>query len=157
MAAQETELNTCQECGATIYPEHLERHTAERVGGRLLCPHCLQETRGAGKPAATDGVLTLADEPAGEAPPPPIRAFGGGRAAETDGKYRRALLSDGPNATRCRTFHCKLTDASMSHLDQQVNDWVDQHEGVVVKFATSAVGVVEGKHSDPHLIVTIFY
>ena len=47
MAASEEALESCQECGASIYPEHLAKHRAEKYHGKLLCPHCLQEKRAA--------------------------------------------------------------------------------------------------------------
>jgi hypothetical protein len=40
---------------------------------------------------------------------------------------------------------------------EQINEWVDSDDGIEIKFATSTIGVVEGKHVDPHLIVTVFY
>ena len=71
--------------------------------------------------------------------------------------FRRALIKDSPYASRCRTFHCKLSDAAFGHLNDQINEWVDAQDDVVIKFASTCIGVVEGKHSDPHLIVTVFY
>jgi hypothetical protein len=163
----------CEGCGATIYPEHLERHTAERWQGKLLCRHCLAEQR----PPAAGGVAVVEDSPSGSAAglrlnrgdgPGAPAADAASRGAEPAGitfdrpqtraaAFRRALAADSPHATRCRTFHCKLSDAAFGHMNDQVNEWVDSQDDVVIKFATSCIGVVEGKHSDPHLIVTIFY
>ncbi|RMF85197.1 MAG: hypothetical protein D6744_01775, partial [Planctomycetota bacterium] len=75
---------------------------------------------------------------------------------DTQHQYRRPL-SRGATATRCRTFHCKLTDASIVHLNEQINEWADADDEIEIKFATSSVGVIEGKHNDPHLIITVFY
>ena len=88
-----------------------------------------------------------------------VQAFGGGiqQQAEPEPEFKRPLLKGSPNATRCKTFHCKMSDASFRHLNNQINEWVDQHEDVEIKFVVSNVGVVEGKHADQHLIVTIFY
>lgn len=129
MSTVNAEFKTCDACGATIYPEHLENHTAERYAGKLLCPHCLAEKR----PTAVTS------------------------APGHDPAFRRPLMKDATTATRCRTFHAKLADGALAHLDEQINLWVDSREDVQIKFATSTIGVVEGKHSDPHLIVTIFY
>lgn len=164
--APETEV-LCEECGATIYPEHLQSHTADRWSGRLLCPHCLREKRGAsgaGETTGGDATVALVDESADRPmTSSAVRAFGeggitgprGGAVAEA--KYRRPLAPESPCATRCKTFHCKLTDASIAHLNQQVNEWADHHDDVMIKFATTTVGTIEGKHLDPHLIVTVFY
>ena len=71
--------------------------------------------------------------------------------------YRRALLVDSPNATRCRVFHAKMADGAFAHMCEQINEWVDGSDDVQIKFVSSCIGVVEGKHADQHLIVTVFY
>ena len=159
MSDETQEFETCEACGASIYPEHLEQHTAERWEGKLLCPHCLKESRDAGNEVASELVSLVDDDKprvvGGKSSR--IQFSGGGLGAQdTEHKYQRILLN-GPAATRCRTFHCKLTDASFGHINEQINEWADAHEDVAIKFATSSVGVVEGKHNDPHLIITVFY
>jgi hypothetical protein len=170
MAEEGEELKTCEECGATIYPEHIKKGMAEAWEGRLLCVHCLKDKRAATGVAEGDAPVAL-DEggPGGEVAvaydkkPTAIRSFGsraGGItevAGVNEAHLRRALLRDVPNATRCRVFHCKLADAAMNYMCEQINDWADANEDVQIKFATSCIGVVEGKHADPHLIVTVFY
>ncbi len=176
------ELASCEACGATIYPEHLERHAAERVDGKLLCRHCLSEAKQEGDgpsidlltdrpPAASEPdnpTIRLAaddgqpDKPAVEGRPRrSIRAFGGGGITMGHGteeiEYKRPTNRNVPYATRCRTFHAKLNEASISYLDRMINEWVDAHEEIEIKFATSSIGVFEGKHADPNLIVTVFY
>lgn len=188
----EEELASCQECGATIYPEHLERRLAEHWEGRLLCVHCLRTKRAGASTAPAVG-------PAPVAPPPPagpaegavpialideeettasiadalgvnldrkptaIKSFGGGPGGMqqgldvTESKLRRSVQKGSPNATRCRVFHCKLADAAMVYMCEQINEWADSSDDIEIKFATSVIGVVEGKHADPHLIVTVFY
>lgn len=98
-----------------------------------------------------------------ERKPTAIRAIGGGPTGMPgvgevrEQQLRRPLLKGSPNATRCRTFHCKLADGPMAYLNEQINEWVDGNDDIEIKFATSTIGVVEGKHVDPHLIVTVFY
>ncbi len=91
-----------------------------------------------------------------------IKSFGGKGISSIQGTHdtshlKRDVNQTGSGATRCRTFHAKLNDASLAYLNNQVNDWVDSDESIEIKFATSSVGVVEGKHAEPHLIVTVFY
>lgn len=166
-------LLVCDGCGATVYPEHLEQGKAKREGDKLLCRHCLAE-RGTAE-AATSGLAAggatadPAEEPIklveeGEVPPAEtstMRQYGGGgitfEQTHSDEKFRRPLLTGQPNATRCRTFHAKLTDAALGHLNEQINEWIDGRDDIEIKFATSNIGVVEGKHADPHLVVTVFY
>ncbi len=167
MADEPEHFQSCDVCGATVYPEHIEKGLAGDWEGQLLCHHCLAEKKPqpASNTAGPTEPIKLADapEPGDPRSATAIRSFGGGpgRMGEgllaKDDKLRRNLLSDSPNATRCRTFHAKLTDAAFAHMNEQINEWVDANEGMQLKFATSCIGVVEGKHSDPHLILTVFY
>jgi hypothetical protein len=165
------ELKACAECGATIYPEHLERHSADYLGGKLLCGFCLEARRGSGSAPAED--LLGAEMSLSEEAHAPAAASRGGIDPKTgrprgpqiqlsgvvhkEPTYKRSLMTESPHATRCKTFHCKMSDAPIVHLNEQINEWVDAHPDVVIKFATQTVGVVEGKHNDPHLLITIFY
>jgi hypothetical protein len=189
MAGEEEHFESCRECGATIYPEHVAKGVAEQWEGKLLCPFCLKEKRaasgvgiaapqaaaagaapGAGPVAVVE--LESAESVAGsgapiayERKPTAVRASGAsgvggsgmpvGRIAEA--QHRRALLTGSPNATRCKTFHCKLADGPIAYMCEQINEWVDSDDHIEIKFATSTIGVVEGKHVDPHLLVTVFY
>jgi len=116
------------------------------------------------KKDVTDEKITL--EPEDEVPPTSgmskIRAFGlggitGAKKDHDTSHLRRRLIQSEQAATRCRTFHAKLSDASLAYLDNQINEWIDTEPEVSIKFATSCIGVVEGKHAEPHLIVTLFY
>lgn len=167
MAGDEEQVLACAACGATIYPEHVEKHLAAEVDGQLLCRHCVGETKEkSGAPVAPEPIQLVGEDALGLPPsrsPKAIRSFGGGPGSMSEAavvprlNLRRPLLTGSPNATRCRTFHCKLTDAALGHLNAQINEWADADEHIEIKFATSCIGVVEGKHQDPHLIVTVFY
>ncbi len=180
--AKPEEVQSCAVCGATIYPEHLKKKVADYLQGRLLCGHCLHEKRAifAVNPAATfkddkpaedeEEPIALAlddDDSSGSGMTGSVQAFGpaGSRSGSTaigapamTRTFRRPLLENSPNATRCRTFHCKLTDSSLVNLNDMINEWADANPGVEVKFATSCIGPFEAKSSvDQHLIVTVFY
>lgn len=134
MTVNTEDVKVCDACGASIYPEHLESRTADRLGGKLLCPHCLPQRR-----AQSTGAVTA--------------TIGTPRAHS----FQRALVPDAQYATRCRTFHCRLSEAGFQHMNDQINEWIDGHEDIVVKFATNSIGIIDGKHAEPHLIVTVFY
>ncbi|MCK4341085.1 MAG: hypothetical protein KAY37_05100 [Phycisphaerae bacterium] len=177
MADEEEHFETCDECGATIYPEHLEKGMAEQWRGKLLCVHCLKDIRSAA--AAAESTETAEEVPIAlveaddseiddgglkyDTKPTAIRSFGSGPGGMGEGlaaaeeKLHRAMLKDSPNATRARVFHCKLADAALVYITEQINEWTDSNDDIQIKFATSCIGVVEGKHADPHLIVTVFY
>lgn len=171
MADEGESLKTCGSCGATIYPEHIERRMAALWEGQLLCRHCLAEKRSASGTAESDGTIRLADfesEDSNSGHSTQIRQFGGGPGGMSDSivgmalqqqqqDLRRPLLKGSSNATRCRTFHGKLTDAALAYLNDQINSWIDENADIEIKFATCTIGVIEGKHADPHLLLTVFY
>ena len=89
-----------------------------------------------------------------------IRSFGKGAGlslAREESSFKRPLRKTGKGATRVRTFHTKMSDNAMHYLDGLINDWLDEHEDIEVKFSNTIVGIVEGKKAEPHLIVTIWY
>ena len=87
-----------------------------------------------------------------------IHSFAGRAKVQQDKEYHRDLLDSGHGATRVRTFHAKLTDGALHFLDDQINEWLDEHNEIEVKFATTVMGSVEGKQrTEPHLIVSIWY
>ena len=176
------EVKNCQECGASIYQEHLDRGLAGFIGGKLLCSVCRANALGASPAApATAGANAAASAPApasetSTAHPPdqPIQlvdpdevttpasphqaenrtAFGG---AHDDSRLSREL-SQGRNASRCRIFHTRITEGALVYLNEQINEWCDQQPDIEIKFASSTVGAFEGKqHVEHHLILTLFY
>lgn len=173
MAGEQGKVRTCDQCSAVIQREQFLDHTAVRYKGKLLCPKCVQEvkaklavTRKAGADAEEDqaaapiALVEGIDEPADAGDhSAQIHGFSGAEMTvkKVEHAYQRPLLKGVQSATRCRTFHCKMTDASFQNLNEQINEWADEHEDIEIKFAISSVGVVEGKHADPHLIITVFY
>ncbi len=175
-----TDILVCETCGASVYPEHIESGKAANVQGKLRCPLCLEEykkthhldedryagqttTKAPGEDMDAEPIALAQDEeesPSGKTTTQ-IKAFGGesmvGAATVDDTKYDRELLYDGQAATRCRTFHSRLSDAAVAYMNRQINDWADADPNVTIKFATSTIGIWEGKKLDPTLIVTVFY
>ncbi len=74
-----------------------------------------------------------------------------------DEKLKRPMSGPQDAPTRCRTFHAKLNDASIAYMNDQINEWVDADPRVFIKTVSTAVGLFEGKHPEPHLFVTMFY
>ena len=166
------EVQTCDACGASIYPEHVSGGLAGLLAGQMLCAHCFRDKK-------EDQEDTLRKEANAEALKPislgedmssgtmgstAIHGFsgadslaGGGIALDDESKFRRRLDPRSPFGTRCRTFHAKLTDGAVSYMNQLINEWADGNPDVNIKFANSTIGIFEGKHADPHLIVTVFY
>ncbi len=156
-------VQSCSGCGASIYPEHFQRGLAVRQSGKLLCKHCFEQaSKPAAPPAAPDTLaIQLEDQPeagADQTGRSSLHGYAGFSAVDsTDAIYKKPTHTNASVANRMRTFHSKLSEGAIFHLDQQVNSWLDAHPDVEIKFANTTVGTWEGKHPEPNLILTIFY
>jgi len=159
------QAGSCQGCGASVYPEHIESGIAKMMDGKLFCAHCAKENE-----AAASGVLDLME-------PIPLDDDDKGDTrvemsdsviavtAQTlniakawdESRFTRPLEPDTTHATRCRMFHAKLSDGAIDYLNSQINEWLDQNKDISIKFSNSTIGPFEGKHTEPNLIMTLFY
>lgn len=166
---EEEQHSTCGECGATIYKEHLDQGIARYADGKLLCPPCLVDYERAEESAAASGTGALApiefddhDEEGTQVDMTSSRiqsssAMLGGAHGWDDSKYKRPLDTRAISATRCRTFHSKLTASALDYMSELINDWLDENENITIKFSNSTIGMFEGKHAEPHVVMTLFY
>jgi hypothetical protein len=156
----------CASCGASVYRQHIESGIARYQGGKLLCSHCaadfVDEDESAYEPIEFDD----GEEDAGSKKEELMSSSRihsassiamGITGAWDDSKFRRALQPQSSGATRCRTFHCKLSEGALEFMINQINEWLDGNDKIVIKFASTTIGPFEGKHTEPNLIITAFY
>lgn len=162
----------CEECGASIYQEHLDTGIARYENGRLLCSHCVVEYEkahdGTAGGESTDDLAPIELEGFDEGEGTKIEmsstrihgvteaTLGRGSAREAS-SFKRTLQPDSTTANRCRVFHCRLSDGAIDFMNNQINDWLDENEDITIKFANSTIGLFEGKHTEPNMILTVFY
>lgn len=163
----------CQKCGASVYKQHIDSGIARYEGGSLMCAHCCAEferDHDASSGAATSEfeAITLDDDDddvhdssapteMSQSKITSARDGLGLAGVWDDAKFRRRLDPKTTSAMRCRTFHAKLNEASLQFMNNQINEWIDADDSLLIKFAASTIGVFEGKHSEPNLILTLFY
>lgn len=85
-----------------------------------------------------------------------IQAFGIQGAAQQHNWKRKANLT-GSGAIRVRSFHGKLSDQGLGFMDDSINEWLDQHPEIEIKFVTTTTGVFEGKMREPAVILNLWY
>jgi hypothetical protein len=71
--------------------------------------------------------------------------------------YKRPTHSNKTGAVRMRTFHCRLSEQGVEYLDQTVNDWLEHHPEIEIKFTNSTIGLWDGKLKEPTLIINVWY
>ena len=154
---------SCSTCGASVYPEHLQRGLAARVSGQLHCPCCLAEKKKTEPSGDAEIPLQLVDEAevSDRSHGTSLHGTHGLSLADSVARgsrqFRRPLNHSDDGATRVRIFHAKLSDGAIRNMEQLVNEWLDSDPEITIKFATTTVGTWEGKHIEPNLIVTIYY
>jgi hypothetical protein len=106
-----------------------------------------------------DEPISLVDEsPSGTQGPSKIRAIAGvGALTGASHTFKRQPFANGQGAVRVRSFHGRLSEEGLDFLDTKVNEWIDQHPEVEVKFVTTQIGVFEGKIREPALIINVWY
>jgi len=86
-----------------------------------------------------------------------LKAFGAGAAAAAKRKqYTRPVNLPGTGAVRCRLFHSKIAPVPLEHMEEQINDWLDG-EQIEIKHVGHVIGTMEGKRTEPNLIVMVWY
>lgn len=81
----------------------------------------------------------------------------GAHGGWSEHRFKRPVSPTGVGASRCRLFHTKLTEGALDFLTNSINEWLDEHPDITIKNSSSTVGPFEGKHTEPNLIVTVFY
>ena len=125
---------------------------ASMVGELLQCPRCKYPEK---VPADTGFAIQLDETAPDASEAPSIKTFGGSTKRK-ERHFNRPLNSDGSGATRCKTFHAALSESSIEYMDDNIDEWIDKHPGVEVKFTNTVIAPM-GKRSEPHLIVTVWY
>lgn len=83
-------------------------------------------------------------------------SFGSGMGGTGKMEFSRAMNHDGTGATRCRLFHSKIADAPLTVMETHINEWLDSEE-IEVKSTDTCIGTMQGKSSEPNIIVMIWY
>ena len=91
--------------------------------------------------------------------------LGGGSAAEApkvaapapvEKKVAEKIVSVS-RITGMKTFFTKLHPGAMEFLDEQITAWLKQNPGITIKHTNTATGEVQGKKSEPNIIITVWY
>jgi len=59
--------------------------------------------------------------------------------------------------TGVKTFFTKLHAGAIDFLDEQITNWLKNNPGVTIKRTNTVTGEVQGKKTEPNIIVTIWY
>jgi hypothetical protein len=121
---------------------------------------------GARPAPAADEPLTLVEDaeelleveptPASSTPAPSKIKFGPD-VGHKKHEWKRQPIVTGTGACRVKSFHAKYSEQGVEHLDDMINEWLDNHPEIEVKFVTQTVHVFEGKIREPALVMNVWY
>ncbi len=81
----------------------------------------------------------------------------GGESHRVHHDWKRQPVKTGTGACRVRSFHGKYSEQGLEYLDNAINEWLDGHPEVEVKFVTSTVMTFEGKIREPALVMKVWF
>ena len=59
--------------------------------------------------------------------------------------------------TGVRTFFTKLHAGAIDFLDNQITEWLKKNPDISIKRTNAVTGMVQGKKSEPNIIITVWY
>lgn len=72
-------------------------------------------------------------------------------------KTKKDEQSSSGRITHVKTFFTKLHAGSIDFLNQQINNWLKENPGIVIKKIDTTVGNVIAKKTEPNIIITVWY
>jgi hypothetical protein len=145
-----------------VHPTPLGHHPAPThhhpAGHGLPLPSAARGAPIAPKLAPVDDtpIELITDEEQIKAENKKIVAYGGG-IDHRHHDWKRKTNITGQGACRVRSFHGKYSDQGLEYLDNAINEWLDAHPEIEVKFVTSTVMTFEGKVREPALVLNVWY
>ncbi len=91
------------------------------------------------------------------APPTPKKITFGPEIQHRQENWTRKTTASGNGSGRVRSFHGKLSEQGLEYMDHSINQWLDQHPEIEVKFVTSSIGQFDGKMKEPAVILQVWY
>jgi hypothetical protein len=70
--------------------------------------------------------------------------------------WKRTPNITGAGAIHVKTFVTKLRLDAINHLDDQINEWLDDHPEYEVKFTTQTIGKLVGKNTEDAMFTSIW-
>ncbi|MFZ0034493.1 MAG: hypothetical protein WAK60_05840 [Sedimentisphaerales bacterium] len=94
--------------------------------------------------------------------------FGGGDAAKapktetpaqppTIFKKPAEKIVSAERITGVKTFFTKLHPGAIDFLDEQITSWLKSNPGISIKQTSTIAGEIQGKKTEPNIIVTVWY
>jgi hypothetical protein len=84
-----------------------------------------------------------------------IQVYGVG--AMTEREYHRHANMTGNGACHVKSFHGRLNEDGLQRIDDKINEFMEAHPELEIKFATTTIGIWDGKTKDPSMIINVWF
>jgi len=71
-------------------------------------------------------------------------------------QWKRTPNVTGSGAIHVKTFVTKLRLDAINHLDDQINQWLDNHPEYEVKFVSQSIGKLVGKNTEDAMFTSVW-
>jgi len=103
------------------------------------------------------GGPTQAPKPAAPKPAAPRPPAARPKMSVETSKGSTVKSNSGDRIVGVKTFFTKLHAGAMAFLDEQICRWLKSNPDVIVKRTNVVTGDVQGKKTEPNIIITIWY
>lgn len=90
--------------------------------------------------------------------------LGGGSTAEVTAQTPTPVaekpaekIASSDRITGIKTFFTKLHPGAVEFLDEQITNWLNNNPGVIIKRTNTVTGPMQGKKTEPNIVITIWY
>ncbi len=70
---------------------------------------------------------------------------------------KEKVLSSPDRITGVKTFFTKLHAGAIEFLDGQITNWLKENPGISIKLTNTVTGEVQGKKTEPNIVITVWY
>ena len=66
-------------------------------------------------------------------------------------------IASSDRITGVKTFFTKLHAGAIEFLDEQITNWLNKNPDITIKLTNTTTGEIQGKKTEPNIIVTVWY
>jgi hypothetical protein len=77
--------------------------------------------------------------------------------AEAAAKRPAEKIVSAERITGVKTFFTKLHPGAIDFLDEQITKWLKDNPGITIKRTNTVAGEIQGKKTEPNIVITVWY
>jgi hypothetical protein len=127
----------------------MEEFSSNKLSGNDDLDGPISSDDGAGQMRVSHSPLNLGGGSAVEVPKSPVQKPVVSKPTDNKGSTDRI--------TGIKTFFTKLHAGAMEFQDEQITKWLQENPGIQIKLTNTTTGEIQGKKTEPNIIITVWY